>query len=71
MLFCDAVAEEVVVEPPLGDVVANADVGDKMPVESQVLDVHDVNIDISELLMFLLMCPFLLKYSWATMPKLS
>ena len=31
VLFCDAVVEEVVVEPPLGDVFANPDVGGKMP----------------------------------------
>ena len=38
-------AEEGVVEPPLSDAVANADVEGKVPVESQVLDVQDVNVD--------------------------
>ena len=31
VLFCDAAVEEVVVEPPLGDVVDDVDVGGKMP----------------------------------------
>ena len=30
VLFCDAAVEEVVVEPPLGDVVADVSVGGKM-----------------------------------------
>ena len=46
VLFCDVVAEEVVVEPPLGDVVADADVGGKVPERSKVLDVQDVNVDL-------------------------
>ena len=46
MLFCDVAVEEVVVEPPLGDVVANVDVGGKMPERSKVLDVQDVNGDL-------------------------
>ena len=31
VLLCDVAVEEVVIEPPLGDVVANVDVGGKMP----------------------------------------
>ena len=31
VLLCDAAVEEVVVEPPLGDVFANPDVGGKVP----------------------------------------
>ena len=46
VLFCDVVAEEVVVEPPLGDVVANVNVEDKTPERSKVLDVQDVNVDL-------------------------
>ena len=44
-LFCDAAVGEVV-EPPLGDVVANVDVAGKMPGRSKVLDVQDVNVDL-------------------------
>ena len=46
MLFCDAAVEEVVIEPPLGDVVANVEVGGKMPEGSKMLDVQDVNADL-------------------------
>ena len=45
MARCSSV-EEAVVEPPLGDVVADADVGGKMPERSKVLDVQDVNGDL-------------------------
>ena len=44
--FCDAVVVEEVVEPPLGDVAADADIGDKTPERSKVLDVQDVNVDL-------------------------
>ena len=46
VLFCDVAVEEVVVEPPLGDAVANIDVRGKMPDRSKVLDVQDVNVDL-------------------------
>ena len=50
MLFCDAAVEEIVVESPLGDVVADADVGGKMSERSKVLDVQvdvqEVNVDL-------------------------
>ena len=46
VLFCDAVAEEVVFEPPLSDIVADAGVRGKMPEGSKVLDVQDVNGDL-------------------------
>ena len=42
--LCKVSVEEVVVEPPLGDVVADAE--GKVPVESQALDVQDVNVDL-------------------------
>ena len=42
MLF----VEEGVVEPSLGDVVADADVGDRVPEGSKVLDVQDVKGDL-------------------------
>ena len=45
VLFCDAAVEEVVIEPPLVDVVANVDVEGKVHEESKVLDVQDVNVD--------------------------
>ena len=31
LVFCNAAVEEIVVEPPLGDVVADLNVGGKMP----------------------------------------
>ena len=42
--FCNAVVEEVVLETPLGDAIADADVKGKVPAESQVFDVQYVNV---------------------------